>query len=488
MGATGTPCNLTAGPALTKRGATRERRKLTGYNCEMTDLADLLACPRCAKTPLEFKPRGVHCKACKTDFPLLAGMPWMFAEPDASLAEWRGRLHTALAKLARESESLAAELGSDSLLTETRSRLERYRAAIDEHRGRLAELLAPVGLETRAGSYESYLALRTRLPVDQGLNTYYANIHRDWCWGDEENAASLAEIRSALEGEDSLGRVLVLGAGAGRLAYDLHARLDCTDVTALDFNPLLMLVARVVTAGEALEMYEFPLAPLRDTDDAVLRTLAAPEAAGETFKLVLGDALRPPFTTGAFDTVVTPWLIDIVTDDLGSFAPRVASLLTDGGRWINFGSLAFATPRRAGRYGPAEVAAIVADSGFAPPVTRDAAIPYMCSPASRHGRREIVHTFVATRTGKAPAPERYRALPDWLVTGKSPVPASESFRTQAVSTQIYAFVMSLIDGRRTIEDMAAVLEQRRLMPRDEAVPAIRGFLMRMYDDANRQSL
>ena len=101
VGATGTPCNLSAGPAPTKRGATRERRKLTGYNCEMTDLADLLACPRCDKTPLEFKPRGVHCKACKTDFPLLAGMPRMFAEPDASLAEWRGRLHTGADPCAR---------------------------------------------------------------------------------------------------------------------------------------------------------------------------------------------------------------------------------------------------------------------------------------------------------------------------------------------------------------------------------------------------
>jgi hypothetical protein len=73
------------------------------------------------------------------------------------------------------------------------------------------------------------------------------------------------------------------------------------------------------------------------------------------------------------------------------------------------------------------------------------------------------------------------------VTGKEPVPLLQSFRTQAMSTQIYAFVMSLIDGRRSIQDMAKLLEQQKLMTRKEAEPAIRNFLTRMYDDSQRQS-
>jgi hypothetical protein len=55
-----------------------------------------------------------------------------------------------------------------------------------------------------------------------------------------------------------------------------------------------------------------------------------------------------------------------------------------------------------------------------------------------------------------------------------------------MTTQIYSFIMSLIDGKRSIEDMAKILEQQKLMSRQEAVPAIRSFLMRMYDDAQRQ--
>ena len=111
----------------------------------------------------------------------------------------------------------------------------------------------------------------------------------------------------------------------------------------------------------------------------------------------------------------------------------------------------------------------------------------MCSPASRHGRRETALTFAAVKTGDVSPPPRHKALPDWIVTGKEPVPLLPSFRTQAVTTQIYAGIMSLIDGRRSVDDMARLLEQQKLMTREEAKPAIRNFLTRMYDDSERQS-
>ena len=67
------------------------------------------------------------------------------------------------------------------------------------------------------------------------------------------------------------------------------------------------------------------------------------------------------------------------------------------------------------------------------------------------------------------------------------VPATAAFRQQAMTTQIYSFIMSLIDGNRSIKEMAAVLEKQRLMSKEEAIPAIRSFLTKMYDDAQRQT-
>ena len=173
---------------------------------------------------------------------------------------------------------------------------------------------------------------------------------------------------------------------------------------------------------------------------------------------MLGDALRPPFAAGGFDTVITPWLIDIVTEDLpvfaarinrllagiisedlGVFAARINRLLKEKGRWDNFGSLAFSDPARGRRYSPEETKAIVAEAGFSDPYVSEATIPYMCSPSSRHGRRERVFTFAAYKERDADRPARHRALPDWIVTGEQPVPLTPSFRSQAMTTQIYSF-------------------------------------------------
>ncbi|MEJ2129802.1 MAG: methyltransferase domain-containing protein [Woeseiaceae bacterium] len=450
-------------------------------------LKDLLACPRCDKTPLELSDGIYSCKACKIDFPSIDSIPWMFAEPQATLGEWRGRLQFALQKLSQESASLEAELADKNLRPLTKRRLERYRKATDSHRRSLQKLLQPVDVQSLHGNYESYLALRTRLPADQALNTYYANVHRDWAWGDDENKASMKQLRSVLHDSAELGNVLVLGAGACRLAYDLHMQMDCTTTVAMDFNPLLLLVAKAVINGDTLKMYEFPIAPKSLEDDAVLRTLSAPDVVRDGFHLVLGDALRPPFAESSFDTVVTPWLIDIITEDFPVMAARINNLLKPEGRWVNFGSLAFSAPEHARRYSPEETKAIVAENGFSDPYVAEATIPYMCSPASRHGRQEKVFSFSAYKERDADKAPRHRALPDWIVTGKEPVPLTQSFRSQAMTTQIYSFMMSLIDGKRSIKDMAVVLEKQKLMSRDEAEPAIRSFLTKMFDDSQKQS-
>jgi uncharacterized protein YbaR (Trm112 family) len=62
-------------------------------------LPGMLACPRCDKTPLAEDDGILRCGACKTSFPSVGEIPWLFAEPEASLGEWRNRLHFALQQL-----------------------------------------------------------------------------------------------------------------------------------------------------------------------------------------------------------------------------------------------------------------------------------------------------------------------------------------------------------------------------------------------------
>jgi hypothetical protein len=411
-------------------------------------------------------------------------IPWLFAEPQSMLAQWRARLQFLLLSINREVQTLRAELAG--VVTDlARQRLELLVAAYEDHAQRLAGLLAPLALGAMHTGYETHLALRTRLPSEQGLTNYYANMHRDWAWGAAENEASVALVRSLTGEQLDWGRTLVLGAGSGRLAYDVHSQCTPRLTIAVDFNPLLLFVARDVTRGGAVELYEFPIAPRRLTDQAILRRLAAPQPVRDGFYLVAADVLRAPFSAHAFDTVMTPWFIDIVGEDFATLASKINALVRPGGTWINFGSLAFSQGARAQRLSFEETLEALKRSGFADPVVNEQSIPYMHSPASRHARLESVVAWCARKQNDVPATSA-KGIPDWLVLSDRPVPQSEDFKVQAVATRIHAYLMALVDGRRSIQDMARLLVEQRLMNQEDAEPAVRRFLTRMYED-NRKS-
>lgn len=453
-------------------------------------LAALLACPRCELALQQHPDNSFGCGSCGLKFPALDSVPCLFAEPAATLAEWRQRLQFAHENLLSDAAGVQAELQNPRLRPLTRERLTLLHEACSDQARRLVDLLRPLTLHHSQAGMATHLAMQTRLPVDQGLTTYYANIHRDWAWGGDENTKSLELVSSGISvggrGDSRPpGSVVVLGSGAGRLAYDLHQQLQPEVTVALDFNPLLTLVAARAVSGAGTQLWEFPIAPRSISDHAVLQTLLAPEPVRDGFHLLLADVLRPPLAAESVDVVVTPWVVDILPEDFHVFAARVNGLLKPGGRWINFGSLAFSQPGVATRYSLEEALAIVMHNGFAEPEAWEEEIPYMCSPASRHGRRELVVTIAATKERSVSRPARHRALPDWLIGGTQPVPLLPDFQLQAMSTRIYGFIMGLIDGRRSVTDMAKLIADQRLMTREDAEPAVRTFLTKMYEDSQR---
>ena len=449
-------------------------------------LESLLACPQCDNR-VAADGDSFKCAGCKTVFPTLGGVPFLFADPGSSMDAWRSRYHARIRELEYENRRLEAALAEKDLPVLAGQRMEMVRAANNAHITELTSILAPLDTASGIANHETYLALRTRLPGDQGISTYYANLHRDWCWGDEENAESLRLVLQGL-GDHVPQNMLVPGAGGSRLAYDLHRSFPEAFTVASDFNPLLLLAAARLLRGETVTLHEFPMAPRGMQDIAREQVLQAPEAAGENLALVLASALRAPFKSGAFDTLVTPWLVDILPEPLSAQARRWNRLLAEGGCWIWFGSHAFrgAVPRD--RICLEESLEIIEDSGFAKPDLIEAEIPYMVSPSDRLGRNERVVVISARKIKSIKPPARHVALPDWLVKADQPVPATQAFQTEAMSTRIYAFIMSMIDGKRTIDDMAQLMEDQRLMTRAEAVSSIRAFLIRMYEDSQHDSM
>jgi len=447
---------------------------------DRSDLIELLRCPGCTEGRLARENTHWRCRSCDASYPVLDGVPWLFAAPDEALAEWRQRLQALLADLAHEAAALRSALERPGLTVLARNRLKLQSTAFEDHARRLAALLAPLGAAGEV-TPELHRALGTRIPGAQGLASYYVNLHRDWAWGEAENDAALAAVIDVLRGH-APRRILVLGAGGGRLVYDLARRLRPGLVVALDINPLNAFVARRILAGEQVSMYEFPIAPRDMQGHAILRRLAAPAPVDVPVELVLADASWAPFAPGGFDLVITPWLIDVLDEDLASFAPRINALLEPGGRWVNTGSLAFAQSDPALRYSLEEVLDIAARAGFTRPETDERRMPYMCSPASRHARMESVVTFCAVKERAVDMPA-HASLPVWLADSRSPVPALPEFRSAALTMRICGYLATLIDGRRSIVDMAQVLEKERLMTTEDALPAVRGFVRRLWEES-----
>ncbi|HTU68629.1 MAG TPA: methyltransferase domain-containing protein [Steroidobacteraceae bacterium] len=450
---------------------------------EEVSLSSVLACPRCGRGPVTLGRAGWMCDACSSGYPVIGDIAWLFADPRQSLAEWRGRLGMLAEHLAAEAAAMRAAVPA-AAVDATRRRLEHVAAAYEDQIARLKALLAPLGIEPGA-SPATHQGLGTKLPLQQGLTNYYVNLHRDWCWGDDENARGLDEVRAALGGSlAGLGRTLVHGAGAGRLAYDLHAGGDASLTVATDFNPLLLFVARELFAGRGVGLWEFPIAPRGIEDHAVLRELTAPPRPRPGLELVAADALQPPFADGAFDTVVTPWFVDIIGEPFARVAARVNLLLKPGGRWINTGSLAFSRAAHADRVGLDEVLELMPRAGFSTPAVRTATLPYMRSPSSRHSRLEEVVTWVATKSGAPTESPRARVVPDWLLNAEKPVPRTPAFEMQAISSRVHAFMLALINGERSMRDMARVLADQRLLPPNESEAAVRAFLTRLHEETD----
>ena len=344
----------------------------------MTDVSPY-SCPRCDRG-LEPTDAALRCSGCKVDFPLIGGLPWLFAEPNAALGEWRGRYNFLARSLTADRQRYAAGLRKPGVVAATKQRLEMLDRAAAHHLEQLRQLLAPLAIDIDNAKLEAFLALRTRLPPDQGLMTYYPNIHRDWCWGEQENEASIGIVLETL-GDREAGRTLVLGAGAGRLTYDFHQRSNARETYGLDFNPLLILLADRISRGETIELHEFPLAPIDLDNSAPLRQLKAPEPARDGLSFLFADVHRIPFPAKRFDTIITPWLVDIIPGEFSSFCAQINHLLDDGGVWINFGSLNFHQADPRSQLSPEECLELIEQQGFTAASHTNNEIPYMCSPA-----------------------------------------------------------------------------------------------------------
>lgn len=401
-------------------------------------LLDLLVCPTC-RGQLARQDEQFGCTQCRAVYPTLAGVPCLLPEPARWRASWRQQL-TELTRAAQETLSMfEKELRKPALLANTRVRLQTQIALTKQTLNELVGIIEP------AAGPNAENGLTT--PRIDPLNTFHY-LHRDWA-ETAENGNALACVERVLDGAP-LGRLLVLGAGAGRLAYDLHRAQRATLTVALDIDPLVALVAHEMTSGGHIELTEARSNATEMSRFGVLRTLQAPAGAVDRFHVLLANGLQPPVRDQTFDTVLTPWFIDVVPHDLRDFMRVLSRVLVPGGRWLNYGPLLFPPSRPAAyRYAREEVAEIALAAGFEITRETDELVRFAYSPLAARGRLEHCIAFSARKVEpKADA---------WLQIPHLPIPDFPGRAQLRHESAAFNAIIALVDGRRSIDDIAVHL-------------------------------
>ncbi|MBK6919943.1 MAG: methyltransferase domain-containing protein [Deltaproteobacteria bacterium] len=444
-----------------------------------------LRCPRCGGGIADAE--TLRCDTCGIGHPRVGGIPVMLPDARARLDEWRFALAEFRATMNDTRARIVVDLATKPVQDASRPRLERLAGALERHRDLVTGLFEAAGITPAKRSTPAPAAV----PGEGSVTSYFHQVHRDWGWdadGSQENQRAAEVLTSMVDAP--LGRTLVIGAGAGRLARDLHAGADGRDTFAIDINPLPLLVAARVLTGERVRLLELPIAPPDLAHVCVERELAAPGPTPPGFVLLFADAFAPPFADGSFDTVVTPWFIDEVPRDMTTFLPTIHRLLAPDGRWINHGPLIYHPNHTElpARYPNDEVLALTVAAGFEVVRQRCDRMVYMQSPACTRGRVETVFTTLARR-GPLPVSTAAAELatPDWQRDTTRPVPRFDGLDAYVPPHPFFAAVIALVDGQRSVEAIAHQLVSTRGLPAHAAAPGVLACLREVWSATLRRA-
>ena len=443
-------------------------------------------CPACrAQLPaLLWDEADIVCGSCNAKYPYLLGIPLLLSDAGTQLRTFRKSLSHFIRETQHAQSVVLSQLLQEDLTPRARSRAQLVAEALPLHRASLLELCQNAGIFPLDELDET---------TDQSLLAYYLLIHRDYAWQPEvdEVAPALSDLLATCPTRDHFGRTLVLGAGTGRLAWELASRAHQHDeVIALDINPLPFLVTQQLRRGKTLELWELPGHPRKSTYAAVQRTIHPPGPSPVNLKLIFADALQPPFAAASFDTIVTPWFIDQVPQNISAFLPTFTGLLKPGGSWLNQGPLIYdpARTQPVHRYCADELIELVVQAGFE--ITKASYDPtlYLASPVSSQARREFVLTFHAQRLASASPPKDF--LPSWLAHNSSnaePAPVLDGIESALSLHPLVVHLAHLIDGQRTIQELTRQLIASGHLADDEGAEVAVRFCLRLLWRASLKS-
>jgi hypothetical protein len=187
--------------------------------------------------------------------------------------------------------------------------------------------------------------------------------------------------------------------------------------------------------------------------------------------------------------VVTPWFIDIVPTDLRETLALIHRLLAPGGRWVNYGPLSYhAEQAHVLRYTHEELYELVDLAGFERGPTRTTRIDFMQSRAAARGKVIDVLNFAARKRPDGPAVQAPPGGPPaWLMLPHLPIPRFAGLDGYRPEHPMLKYVVGLIDGKRTLADVAKKMIDEHGARPEAALAGTRAMLSIALGEVNQAS-
>jgi len=448
-----------------------------------------LAC----RGPLTSVGQGLRCSDCGKVFPVLAGIPILVREPVGYIRAELALLDRAVRAAQRRRDATDVRL--------PRAAQERHRDVFAAELARdeaFLVLLAPA----RAAVAASVGSERTSAGVARSGWTpdqLFPYLLRDWTNTEEFGAASAA-ICGAVERafpDRSDKTVVCAGCGAGGLLAELRG---FENVWGFDLSLPTLFAARHLIDGSTLDLS----LPHAINPAGKITLHARPGARAQANVRVLAmDALDTAFADGALDCVITSFMLDLLPDPR-KLAAEIHRILSVGGVWINYGPSGPLTAFW--RFDQTECAAFFEACGLDVTESKSYRTTYLdlsrdcpawsfqnhvcyLTSARKSDRtvqrekasaptRDEMASLIPQHFPNATIIERRSLGADQkraLVLRREPIPG------RAESTQIgsdAARILELVDGKRTVQDIANAIAQKDSRPAEETFRAFADFFSR----------
>lgn len=438
-------------------------------------LQERLLCPVAGK-PLQLVDGRLFSPDNQITYFETEGIPWVYCHPQQQLFQWRQKIKSVIDYYQNQALRADAELRKVDLLNCTKNRLELLKGAYLDCAKEISHLMTDV-LENNAAPHVVESLFYEKVPRQQSAMAYHQTLFRDWAWGKKEIEIQAEAIIDFFKNTKNL---LVLGAGSCGLPYYLHQNLKIENTLAVDINPLLLLPAQKLISGEKITLTEFPTVPALLKDVAVKQSLSSDKYT-QGFHFLFADAQSVDFKPDSFDTILTPWFIDIVPRDFRELARQINHSICKDGTWVNIGQLGFEKNTLAEIYTPEEIREILEESGFRVEIAKNIQIPYLHSPHSRVGRQDQIFVFSARKEKSCKKPARFEYLPEWLRDWKLPIPLSPEIQQFQFKSHIFAQTSSMVNGQTSIDQIAQIYATKLNLDVKAARESLYSFFLNVYE-------